>query len=132
MVENKSVLISGAGIAGPALAFWLKAAGFQPTLMERAPRLRAGGYVIDFWGLGYDIAERMGLAAEIHRIGYHVREMRIMDARGKRITGIDAGVFRELTGGRYVTLARSDLSRLLFEKIKDTTEIIFGDEILGF
>jgi 2-polyprenyl-6-methoxyphenol hydroxylase-like FAD-dependent oxidoreductase len=130
-VENKSVLISGAGIAGPALAFWLKAAGFQPTLMERAPRLRGGGYVVDFWGLGYDIAERMGLAAKIHRIGYHVREMRIVDNHGKRITGIDAGVFRELTGGRYVTLPRSDLSRLLFEKVKDTTEIIFGDEIIG-
>lgn len=130
-MENKSVLISGAGIAGPALAFWLKAAGFQPTLMERAPRLRAGGYVIDFWGLGYDIAERMGLAAKLNRIGYHVREMRIVDGRGKRITGIDAGVFRELTGGRYVTLPRSDLSRLLFEKVKDTTEIIFGDEIIG-
>lgn len=124
-------MISGAGIAGPALAFWLKAAGFQPTLMERAPRLRGGGYVVDFWGLGYDIAERMGLAAKIHRIGYHVREMRIVDNHGKRITGIDAGVFRELTGGRYVTLPRSDLSRLLFEKVKDTTEIIFGDEIIG-
>jgi 2-polyprenyl-6-methoxyphenol hydroxylase-like FAD-dependent oxidoreductase len=130
-VENRSVLISGAGIAGPALAFWLKAAGFQPTLMERAPRLRAGGYVIDFWGLGYDIAERMGLAPKIHRIGYHVREMRIVDGHGKRITGIDAGVFRELTGGRYVTLPRSDLSRLLFEKVKDATEIIFGNEIIG-
>lgn len=56
----KTVLISGAGIAGPTLGFWLKAAGFEPTLIERAPALRSGGYVIDFWGLGYDIAERMG------------------------------------------------------------------------
>ena len=54
----KTILISGAGIAGPTLAFWLKAAGFEPTLIERAPALRTGGYVIDFWGLGYDIAER--------------------------------------------------------------------------
>ena len=62
-MNDKTVLISGAGIAGPTLAFWLKAAGFEPTLVERAPALRTGGYVIDFWGLGYDIAERMGLAA---------------------------------------------------------------------
>jgi hypothetical protein len=45
-------------------------------LIERAPALRTGGYVIDFWGLGYDIAERMGLATDINRIGYHMREMR--------------------------------------------------------
>ena len=57
----QTVLISGAGIAGPTLAFWLAAAGFQTTIVERAPALRTGGYVVDFWGLGYDIAERMGL-----------------------------------------------------------------------
>ena len=59
-MNRKTVLISGAGIAGPTLAYWLKAAGFEPTLIERRPALRTGGYVIDFWGLGYDIAERMG------------------------------------------------------------------------
>jgi 2-polyprenyl-6-methoxyphenol hydroxylase-like FAD-dependent oxidoreductase len=125
-----NVLISGAGIAGPTLAFWLKAAGFQPTLIERAPHLRNGGYVIDFWGLGYDIAERMGLIAEINGVGYHVQEMRIVDDQGRRITGFGTKVFSELTGGRYVTLRRSDLSRLLFEKIRGTTEVIFDSEIV--
>ena len=48
-------------------------------------RLRAGGYVIDFWGLGYDIAERMGLAGDIDRIGYHMREMRIVDDLGDSV-----------------------------------------------
>ena len=90
-----------------------------------------GGYVIDFWGLGYDIAERMGLAEDIDRIGYHMREMRIVDDLGERVTGFGTKVFHELTGGRFVTLGRSDLSRLLFEKIKGTTEIIFGNEIVG-
>ena len=130
-MNSNTVLISGAGIAGPTLAFWLRAAGFQTTLVERAPALRTGGYVIDFWGRGYDIAERMGLLNAINRIGYHVRDLRIVDDRGKRVTGFGTRVFDELTGGRYVTLARSDLSRLLFEKIKDVTEIIFGDEIVG-
>ena len=46
----KTILISGAGIAGPTLAYWLKAAGFEPTIIEHAPTLRSGGYVIDFWG----------------------------------------------------------------------------------
>jgi 2-polyprenyl-6-methoxyphenol hydroxylase-like FAD-dependent oxidoreductase len=124
------ILISGAGIAGPALAFWLKAAGFKPTLVERAPALRDGGYVIDFWGLGYDIAERMGLLAEINRNGYHVREMRIVDDNGRRLAGFGTEVFAELTNGRYVTLQRSSLSRLLFEKTEGV-ESIFGDEIVA-
>jgi 2-polyprenyl-6-methoxyphenol hydroxylase-like FAD-dependent oxidoreductase len=127
----KTVLILGAGIAGPTLAFWLKAAGFEPTLIERAPALRAGGYVIDFWGLGYDIAERMGLEEDINRVGYHMRELRIVDDRGKRVTGFGTKVFHELTNGRYVTLGRSDLSRLLFEKIRGTTEVIFDNEIVS-
>ena len=65
-MNAKTVLIVGAGIAGPTLAFWLKAAGLTPTLVERAPA---------FWGLGYNIAERMGLDLDINRIGYHLREM---------------------------------------------------------
>jgi 2-polyprenyl-6-methoxyphenol hydroxylase-like FAD-dependent oxidoreductase len=130
-MSNRTVLISGAGIAGPTLAYWLKAAGFQPTLIERAPALRTGGYVIDFWGLGYDIAERMGLLRAINCVGYHVREMRVVDDRGRRITGFGTKVFEELTAGRYVTLARSDLSRLLFEKIHGAVDVIFDDEIVG-
>jgi 2-polyprenyl-6-methoxyphenol hydroxylase-like FAD-dependent oxidoreductase len=126
-----SILISGVGIAGPTLAFWLKAAGFEPTLIEHAPALRGGGYVVDFWGLGYEIADRMGLAHEIERIGYHMREIRIVDAKGRRIAGFDTRIFDELTGGRFVTIGRSDLSRLLFEKVAATTEVIFGDEIVA-
>ena len=61
-MKDKTVLICGAGISGPTLAFWLQAAGFRPTLVENAFALRTGGYVIDFWGLGYDIADRLGLA----------------------------------------------------------------------
>src|ERR1700757_449283 len=127
----RSVLISGAGIAGPTLAYWLKVAGFEPTLVERSPAPRAGGYVIDFWGLGYDIAERMGLLDEINRIGYHVREMRIVNDSGRPVAGFGTEVFSELTGGRYVTLQRSDLSRLLFEKLNGQVESIFGDTIVA-
>jgi 2-polyprenyl-6-methoxyphenol hydroxylase-like FAD-dependent oxidoreductase len=128
-MSGRTVLISGLGVAGPTLAFWLKAAGFYPTLVEHAPALRSGGYVIDFWGLGYDIAERMGLGDQLNRIGYHIREMRIVNERRQRVAGFGTNVFLELTGGRYVTIARSALSRLLIEKAGDGAEIIFGDEI---
>jgi 2-polyprenyl-6-methoxyphenol hydroxylase-like FAD-dependent oxidoreductase len=124
-----SVLISGVGIAGPTLAYWLKAAGFQPTLLERASALRSGGYVIDFWGLGYTIAERMGLIPEINRDGYYAQGVRIVDEAGHRLAGFGTDVFSELTNGQYVTLQRSDLSRMLFEQISGV-EAIFGDEII--
>jgi len=130
-MSSDTVLISGVGIAGPTLAFWLRRGGFEPTLLECARGLRSGGYVIDFWGLGYDIAERMGLTDAIERVGYHIRELRIVDEGGKPIAGFGTRVFRELTGGRFVTLGRSDLSRLLFNKVSDVTETIFGDEVLS-
>jgi 2-polyprenyl-6-methoxyphenol hydroxylase-like FAD-dependent oxidoreductase len=120
------VLISGAGIAGPTLAFWLRKYGFAPTLVESAPALRTSGYVIDFWGLGYDIAEKMGLLPDIARIGYHMQELRIVDDCGRRLSGFGVQVFRQLTGGRYITLERSDLSKLIYDQISRSCEIIFG------
>ena len=59
---NMRVAINGIGVAGPALAYWLREFGHEPVLFEKAPALRTGGYLIDFWGLGYEIAERMGLS----------------------------------------------------------------------
>jgi 2-polyprenyl-6-methoxyphenol hydroxylase-like FAD-dependent oxidoreductase len=69
-VRKKSVLISGAGIAGPAFAYWLHHWGFEPVLIERAPQFREGGYMIDFWGVGYDVAERMNLIPRLRDVGY--------------------------------------------------------------
>jgi len=125
----QSILISGAGIAGPTLAYWLLEQGITPTLVERAPRLRTGGYVIDFWGLGYDVAEKMALLPELEREGYVVRELRLVDERGRRAGGFSAEVFQELTGGRYVSLARSELAKLLYEKVAGRCEVLFGDTI---
>jgi 2-polyprenyl-6-methoxyphenol hydroxylase-like FAD-dependent oxidoreductase len=124
-----NVLISGAGIAGPTLAYWLHRAGFKPTIVEHAPSLRTGGYAIDFWGLGYDIAEDMGLAGDLERLGYHIRELRIVGGDGRRSTGFGTNIFAELTGGRYVTIRRSDLSRLLLDRARPTTDVRFGETI---
>jgi 2-polyprenyl-6-methoxyphenol hydroxylase-like FAD-dependent oxidoreductase len=129
-MRTTTVLISGAGIAGPTLAFWLARAGFRPTLIEHAPALRTSGYVVDFWGLGYDIAERMGLADDVERVGYHMREVRIVGDRGERVAGFGTRVLEELAGGRYVTIGRSDLSRLIFARSRAATETIFGDQIV--
>ncbi|MGC2793527.1 MAG: hypothetical protein WA899_15990, partial [Candidatus Sulfotelmatobacter sp.] len=91
------VLIAGAGIAGPTLAYWLPHYGFRPTIIEVAPHLRTGGYVIDFWGAGFDIANRMGLLPEIRRKGYVFREVRIVDRSGKRVSGFPVDAFARMT-----------------------------------
>jgi len=131
IVLDMTVLISGAGIAGPTLAYWLSIYGVKSTLVERAPRLRAGGYAIDFWGRGFDIAERMGIIPEIRRDGYQIKEFRLVNARGRRIGGFDIDVFRNATEGRYVTISRSDLARNIYRKVEGHSETIFGDSITG-
>ena len=58
-----------------------------------------------------------------------MRELQIVDPRGERVAGFGTRVLRELTGGRFVTLARSDLARMLFDTVKGETEVLFGDQI---
>ena len=124
-----TVLISGIGIAGPTLAYWLCAHGLECTLVEQAPRLRQGGYIMDFWGSGFDVAERMGLLPEIRRVGYNAKELRIVNARGRRIAGFDVEVFRTAANGRFVSITRGDLAAILYRAIEGRCETIFGDSI---
>lgn len=123
------ILISGAGIAGPTVAYWLARYGFEITLIERAPALRTGGYVIDFWGAGFEIADRMGLGPAIMSKGYQVQAARVVNENGRRVAGFSTDSFSRATQGRYTTLARSDLSALIFEKLSGKVETIFGDSI---
>ena len=58
-----------------------------------------------------------------------MKELRVVDDRGHRISGFGTRVFGELTGGRYITLARSDLSRLIFDTIKSSSEVLFSNEV---
>ena len=130
-MRSKTVLISGAGIAGPTLAYWLNAAGFETTIVERAPRLRTGGYVIDFWGLGYDIAERMGLATDLGRSATTFASSGWSTARANAWPDLVQKAFDALTGGRFITLRRSDLSRLVLEAADSSSEVLFDDEIVS-
>ncbi len=66
-MNEKKVLISGGGIAGLTLAILLKEKGWYPQVIERAPALRTEGYMMDFAGSGWDVAERMGLVDDIMR-----------------------------------------------------------------
>ncbi len=124
-----SILISGIGIAGPALAYWLNRSGYRCTLLDKSSGLRTGGYVIDFWGHGYEIAGKMGLRPAVEAAGYHMKELRVVNDHNQRVSGFGTRVLGELTGGRYVTLARSDLSRLIFDTIKNSNEVLFSNEV---
>jgi 2-polyprenyl-6-methoxyphenol hydroxylase-like FAD-dependent oxidoreductase len=123
------ILISGAGIAGPTLAYWLAHYGLEPTIVEAAPRLRTGGYVIDFWGAGFEIADRMGLLPEIRSKGYMLREVSVVNSEGKKVAGFPAVAFSRMTHGRYVSLPRGDLAASIFAKIDGRVETIFGDSV---
>ncbi len=125
------IAINGAGIAGPTLAYWLQRSGYEVVLVEEAPRLRAGGYIIDFWGVGYDIAERMGLLPRIKELGYQVREVRFVDANGHKCGGFSTEVFERITGGRFTSLRRSDLAMILYDAVEGNIETIFGDSVAG-
>jgi 2-polyprenyl-6-methoxyphenol hydroxylase-like FAD-dependent oxidoreductase len=126
-----SVLISGAGIAGPTLAYWLSVYGVKSTLVEQAPQLRTGGYAIDFWDLGFDIAERMGILPDLKRDGYNIKELRIVNAHGKRIGGFNVDIIRESARGRYITIPRTDLVKHIYRKVEGRCETMFGDTITG-
>src|SRR5215475_2410717 len=125
------VLISGAGIAGTTLAYWLSHYGMEPTIVEKAPRLRCGGYVIDFWGAGFDIAERMGLLPDVRRKGFLVKEVKVVNQNGDRVSGFSVDAFSRVTQGRYITLARSDLAATIFRALDGRVETIFDNSVTG-
>jgi 2-polyprenyl-6-methoxyphenol hydroxylase-like FAD-dependent oxidoreductase len=101
------------------------------TLVEQAPEPRAGGYVIDFWGLGYDVAEKMGVLDELRRHDLNVQEFRIVDRDGRRISGFNQGAVQELMKGRGMSLPRSALASALYEAVKDRVEVRFGNSVTG-
>lgn len=123
------ILISGAGIAGCTLAFWLARYGIEAVLVEKAPTLRTGGYVIDYWGSGFDVAQRMGLVDEICGRGYRVEHVRVVNSAGVPIAGFPASAFARATGGRYTSLPRGELAAAIYGAIAGKVETIFNDTI---
>ena len=123
------VIINGAGIAGPTLAYWLRKAGHEVVLVEAAPQLRTGGYVIDFGLVGYDIAEKMGLIPRLRELSYQVRELRFVDREGRTSASMSLDALVHLTHGRGITLRRSDLAATIYGALDGTVETIFGDSV---
>src|SRR5581483_6066714 len=123
-MKNRSILISGASIAGPSLAFWLSRHGFQPTIVERAPAVRPGGYAIDFRGASLRVLERMGLLQEVQRRQTRVGAITIVDRNNKKVASMPDG----FTSGELEIL-RGDLADVFYQATRSTTEYIFDDSI---
>jgi 2-polyprenyl-6-methoxyphenol hydroxylase-like FAD-dependent oxidoreductase len=119
------VLISGASIAGPALAYWLGRYGFQPTVVEIAPALRTGGSAVDFRGETHlGVLERMDILSALREIQTGGTVMRFVDETGRTLMEMPA----DFAGGD-IEVPRFDLSRALYEKSRDDAEYLFGDSI---
>ncbi|HTL42202.1 MAG TPA: FAD-dependent monooxygenase [Pseudolysinimonas sp.] len=123
------ILIVGAGIGGPTLAHWLERGGHEVTLLEIAPRPREGGYLVDFWGSGFDVAERMGIVPQLMERGYVFTEMREVGPDGRRIASLDPVGLIGQAGGRYVTVGRTDLAGVISETLSERVERLFGNTV---
>ncbi len=123
------VAISGAGVAGTALAYWLHRTGHTPTLIEQAPAFRTGGYMIDFWGVGYRVAKKMGIEDQLLDAGYEIQQLRSVDSDGKVKAELPVEAIRNLIGHDFTSLPRGNLAATVYRTVADKVETVFGDTI---
>jgi 2-polyprenyl-6-methoxyphenol hydroxylase-like FAD-dependent oxidoreductase len=125
-----NVLISGAGAAGPALAYWLHRRGFAATVVESAPALRRGGHAIDVRGAALEVIDRMGLAEPVRRARTQMRGMSMVDPDGAEIM---RSTEVALSSGRLdsedVELLREDLAAILYDHTRSDVRYLFGDSV---
>ncbi|WP_063130962.1 FAD-dependent monooxygenase [Nocardia fusca] len=129
-MKNRRILISGAGIAGPALAYWLHQYGFDPTVVERAPGPRSGGHAVDIRGTAREVAARMGIVERVRAAGTGARGMAFVDGAGKRVARMGTDVFGH-SGGPVAewSIRRTDLARIIHDATRDDVEYVFGDAV---
>lgn len=129
-MARRDVLISGGGVAGLTLAILLKRQGFEPLVIEREPALPVEGYMMDFFGTGWDVAERMGLVEDLRAIRYPIDVMQFVNANGRSLFTVPISRIRRALDHKYVYLRRADLVRVLHQRVGSAgVEIRFGESI---
>lgn len=126
---TRHALISGASIAGPALAHQLSAAGWRTTVVERAPRLRDEGQNIDIRGVAREVVRRMGLEEELLAAGTGEVGLRFVDEQGGEVAAFPAGTNESDGPTAEMEILRGELARVLYEHTRDTTDYRFSEQI---
>jgi len=126
----KKILVCGASIAGPTLAWWLHHYGFEPTLLEKAPAPRPGGHAIDIRGAALDVVRAMGLEETIRDSRTQMKGVSKLDADGNEVWRSEE---MTISGGSFdkqaIEIIREDLSRILLTALPDEIETIYGDSV---
>ncbi|WP_326709577.1 FAD-dependent monooxygenase [Streptomyces sp. NBC_01474] len=124
------ILVSGASIAGPVLAYWLVRHGFCVTVVERAPTLRkTGGHTVDLFRPAMNISEKMGVLPRIEERATGTNRMTVHQERARRPVRVDLSKIFNATSDRHVEIMRDDLSEIYYDAARDDVEYIFGDSI---
>jgi 2-polyprenyl-6-methoxyphenol hydroxylase-like FAD-dependent oxidoreductase len=126
---SRHILISGASIAGPALAYWLHRFGFQATVVERSPGLRPGGQAIDIRGVAKQVVRRMGLDEQVRAACTDTDGMSMVTRKNRRVATLRADQFDGDGLIAEIEILRGDLSEVFHAASKHTTEYLFSDRI---
>ncbi len=130
-MTQPTVLISGAGIAGPALAFWLNKSGYRVTIVELADGIRPGGQTVDLRGAGGEVVERMGLIDKMRARSLDQRGVAWIKSDGHRRAEMPVTAFNGNGLVSKLEILRGDLVDVLYQETKDQTEYRFNTCIAG-
>jgi 2-polyprenyl-6-methoxyphenol hydroxylase-like FAD-dependent oxidoreductase len=124
------ILISGASIAGPVLAYWLARYGHEVTVVERSPVLRkTGGHAVDLFKPAMDISEKMGVLPRIESLATGTERLTFLrEGTRKPISGDVTKIFAAASD-RHVEVMRDDLSEIYYDAAREDVEYLFGDSI---
>ncbi|SEP53561.1 FAD-dependent monooxygenase [Amycolatopsis saalfeldensis] len=125
----KRAVIVGAGIAGLATALRLRQIGWEPLVLERAPHPRGAGYVLNFFGLGYEAAERMGVLPGLRQRHTGVPRLDYVKPDGRRHFSVARSTLESILDERNLTLLRGDIETVLYDEVRREVEIRFGTTI---
>ncbi|MER6952219.1 FAD-dependent monooxygenase [Nonomuraea sp. NPDC000554] len=123
------ILICGGGVAGLTLAYWLRRRGFEPVIVERAPHGRLGGYGIDFFGTGYDVATRMGIIDRLTPHQLPVDSVDFVDESGQATARLTGALLNKVIRGPHLGLMHTTLEGALLDVIQNDVEIRYGETI---
>ncbi|MFJ4964439.1 FAD-dependent monooxygenase [Streptomyces sp. NPDC088729] len=126
---NRRVLISGASIAGPALAYWLSRYGFEVTVVEKASAIRGGGYAIDIRGTALGVVDRMGLLPRLREKHVDTQRLTFVNPDGALIKSVSPEAIAGGDPGADIEVRRGDLADALYDVCRDRVDFRFGDSI---